>query len=110
MAQPVPSSLRLDIWLWRTRLFKTRGLAGRVIDKGRVRITRFGQTERTRKPHFSLQIGDIVTLPLGDRVMTLEVMGLGTRRGPAKEAQSLYLDMTQNSHAEDVTSNPAATS
>ena len=39
-------ALRIDVWLWRARFFKTRSLAARMIDDGRVRLTRGGQQNR----------------------------------------------------------------
>ena len=43
-------SLRLDVWLWRARFFKTRALSGAHIRKRGARITRNGLTRRVNKP------------------------------------------------------------
>ena len=42
-------TLRLDVWLWRTRFFKTRALSGTYIRKRGVRLTRNGQTRRVKE-------------------------------------------------------------
>jgi len=56
---------RLDVWLFRTRIFKTRSLATKMILGGKIRITRNGRTERTRKPGLILKPGQYVTFMRG---------------------------------------------
>jgi len=89
-------ALRVDIWLWRARFYKTRALAGTQIKKRGVRITRYGQTRRTDKPGATILIGDIVTFGRAPHIRTVEVLGYGERRGPASEAQMLYRDMGED--------------
>jgi len=81
---------RLDVWLYRTRLFKTRSLAAKNIQKGKIRITRHGKTQRTTKPHLLLRQGDGVTFMRGSKLVQVQMISAGTRRGPAPEAQGLY--------------------
>lgn len=81
---------RLDIWLFRTRLLKTRSLAARLISKGKIRLRRNGQMERIQKPHALIRPGDHVTFMRGAELISVEMVAAGTRRGPAKEAQTLY--------------------
>ena len=83
-------SVRLDIWLWRARFFKTRNLSARLIAKGKVRITRGPQVFRVRKPHSEVHIGDQLTFMAYDKLTRIEVLDIGERRGSAPEAQSLY--------------------
>lgn len=83
---------RLDIWLFRTRVFKTRSLATKMILSGKIRITRNGRTERIRKPGLILKPGEHVILMRSHKLMNIEMISAGTRRGPAAEAQSLYRD------------------
>jgi len=85
-------SCRLDVWLYRTRIFKTRSLATKMILAGKIRVTRNGRTVRTRKPGFHIKPGENVTFIRGQRLMHIEMLKAGTRRGPAPEAQSLYRD------------------
>jgi len=83
-------SQRLDIWLFRTRLVKSRSLAQNLVNKGKVRLTRNGQTLRIKKPHIHVNQGDILTFMRGRNLMNVEVLGMGDRRGPASEAQTFY--------------------
>ena len=82
----------MDRWLWHARLFKTRTLAGKVVAGQGARITRHGQTQRTDKPSFAVRVGDTIAFSKGERVMGIEILGSGARRGPAPEAQALYKD------------------
>ncbi|MEL6257974.1 MAG: RNA-binding S4 domain-containing protein [Pseudomonadota bacterium] len=85
-----PDSVRLDIWLWRARFFKTRGIAAAQISKRGARIGRSGQIRRIVKPAASVSVGDVLTFQTGSHIHIVEIQGLGVRRGPATEAQSLY--------------------
>lgn len=94
--------LRIDIWLWHARQFKTRSLATTTVSKGRMRLTSAGTTRRINKPATLVRAGDILTLPCNGRIVLLEILALGTRRGPAAEAQQLYRSVddvqTEESH------------
>jgi ribosome-associated heat shock protein Hsp15 len=81
--------LRLDKWLWYARLFKSRTLAAQQITQGGFRVNR----NLVRKSHHMVQAGDVVTFPKGPYVRVVEILALGTRRGPAPEAQALYEDL-----------------
>lgn len=91
----VPENLRLDVWLWRARFFKTRSLSAEQISKRGVRITRNGQTRKTTKPGASVCVGDIVTFGRSVHIKTVEIIAFGTRRGPAAEAVALYRDVRE---------------
>lgn len=81
--------LRLDKWLFFARLVKSRTLAQGLIAAGHVRINR----EKTDNPAKAIRVGDVLTLVLGRTVRVIEIRALGTRRGPAPEAQALYRDL-----------------
>ena len=83
--------LRLDKWLWQARFFKTRALAAQLIAKRRLRIN---QTIIT-KAHYRVRPGDVLTFPYGETVRVVRVLALGTRRGPASEAQALYEEVSE---------------
>lgn len=83
-------SLRLDKWLWHARFVKTRVLGADYAERGRVRLN--GQP--ALKAHQAIRIGDVLTLGFLPQVKVIQVLGLGERRGPASEAQALYLDIT----------------
>lgn len=82
-------TMRLDKWLFYARFFKTRALASALITKGRVRLN--GQ--RQSKPGHVIAPGDVLTFPMGTTARVIRVVAPGTRRGPASEAQTLYLDL-----------------
>ena len=81
---------RLDIWLFRTRLIKTRALAARLIRTGRVRITRNGTCERVLKPHKKVRPTDVITFMRERSLINIEVLSHPDRRGPAPEARTHY--------------------
>ena len=81
---------RADVWLWRARFFKTRTLAAKFVDEGRVRHTRAGQEGRLDKPARTIRIGDILVFAVGGRIVAIQVQSLGERRGPPAEARGLY--------------------
>jgi len=82
--------VRLDIWLWRARFIKTRAEAGRFIGKGKVRLERAGESRRITKSHFKVRAGDRVTFMRAETLIDVQVVELGTRRGPYSEAKDLY--------------------
>jgi ribosome-associated heat shock protein Hsp15 len=84
---------RIDVWLWRTRFFKTRSLASRFIDGGRIRLTRQGAESRIDKPSRALKAGDQLVFAIGGQPVAIRVLGFGERRGPPGEARALYAHM-----------------
>jgi ribosomal 50S subunit-recycling heat shock protein len=83
-------SCRADVWLWRARFFKTRSLAAKFLEAGRVRLTRAGLETRLDKPARPVKVGDRLVFALGGRLIDVRVEDLGERRGPATEARALY--------------------
>jgi ribosome-associated heat shock protein Hsp15 len=81
--------LRLDKWLWFARFVKTRSLATKLIVDGRMRVN----GAPTQKAHYTVKLGDVLTFPLGPHIRVIKVVALGSRRGPAPEAQALYEDL-----------------
>ena len=81
--------LRLDKWLWFARFVKTRSLASKLIVDGRMRVNGVP----TQKAHYTVKLGDVLTFPLGPHIRVIKVVALGSRRGPAPEAQALYEDL-----------------
>jgi ribosome-associated heat shock protein Hsp15 len=81
--------LRLDKWLWFARFVKTRSLATKLVVDGRMRIN----GAPTQKAHYTVKVGDVLTFPLGPHIRVIKVAALGSRRGPAPEAQALYEDL-----------------
>jgi ribosome-associated heat shock protein Hsp15 len=84
------ASCRADVWLWRARFFKTRSLAARFVEEGRVRMTRAGTESRLDKASRTLKPGDELVFALGGRLIAVRIEAVGERRGPASEARALY--------------------
>lgn len=84
-------TIRIDLWLWYARFYKTRSLAARAVKETRIRINRRVVT-KTSQP---VRVGDVLTFPKADEVQVIEVVRLGERRGPAPEARSLYRDLRE---------------
>jgi ribosome-associated heat shock protein Hsp15 len=87
------SGVRLDKWLWAARFFKTRSLASRACDLGRVKAG--GQPV---KPAREMRIGDSLEIKTEGGVFAVEVLLLSEIRGPAPVAQTLYRE-TEESRA-----------
>lgn len=82
--------VRVDIWLWRARFFKTRAIATDYVSRKGVRITKNGQTRKTDKAGQRVGPGDVLTFYKAKAIETVEIIDVGERRGPAAEAQTLY--------------------
>jgi ribosome-associated heat shock protein Hsp15 len=79
--------LRIDKWLWAARFFKTRSLAAKAVDGGRVRLNGEGA-----KPSRALKVGDELALRVGELEWVVEVKALSRQRGPAAQAALLYAE------------------
>ena len=82
--------IKLDLYLFYIRIFKSRNLATKFIISNRLRIS--GQV--TQKPHKLISIGDVLSLPIQDYVKILKVVDIPKRRGPFSEALNYYEDIT----------------
>jgi ribosome-associated heat shock protein Hsp15 len=89
----------VDKYLWFARFFKTRSLATKRANGGRIRIN----GNKINKSSDTVRIGDILTFAQGNEIRVIRVLNLGIRRGPAQEAQSLYEDMTPNEDTDEAT-------
>jgi len=78
-------SLRIDKFLWAARFFKTRALASRACDLGRIQSN--GQLA---KPAREVRVGDMLRVTNDGGDFEIEVLALSDVRGPASTAQTLY--------------------
>ena len=78
--------MRLDLYLNRIRLVKSRTLAQSLIETGYVRV----DGKRIEKASEQVREGSMIALPLQGRVRVLRVLLLPWRRGPATEARQCY--------------------
>ncbi len=79
------AGLRIDKWLWCARLFKTRSLASTAVSGGKVHVN----GERVR-PSRVVRPGDVLDVTVGFEAITVEVLAIPARRGPAPEARLCY--------------------
>jgi ribosome-associated heat shock protein Hsp15 len=79
------TSVRVDKWLWAARFFKTRSLAARACELGRIQSN--GQSA---KPAREVRIGDMLRIANDGGEFEIEVLQLSEIRGPASVAQTLY--------------------
>ena len=84
--------IRLDTWLWYTRFYKSRSLSSKAILNGKLRVN----SNKIIKPAFKVKINDVLTINHITMVRIIQVQSLGSRRGPASEAQQLYKDLSGN--------------
>ncbi|MFZ4165503.1 RNA-binding S4 domain-containing protein [Brevundimonas sp. NPDC058933] len=83
-------SCRIDLWLWRARLAKTRGVAAAMVERGAIRLTHHGVQTRLDKPSRNVHPGDDLLFAQGGRLIAVRVLQLGERRGPPEQARALY--------------------
>lgn len=88
---PMSEGVRLDKWLWAARFFKTRSLAVKAIDGGKVKLE--GQRGKPGKP---VQVGQHVEVRVGVQVFEITVQKLSDKRGPAKIARELYIESEES--------------
>jgi ribosome-associated heat shock protein Hsp15 len=81
------TSLRVDRWLWCTRLFKSRPLAAEAVSGGKVRVN--GQRV---KPAHPVRVGDQLEITRQGYAFECEVLKLLDRRGAAPLAQACYAE------------------
>ena len=86
--------VRIDRWLWASRLLKTRALAAEAVTGGRVHVN-----GRAVRPSKDVRPGDELEVTVGETRRTVIVRGTAERRGPASEAARLY-EETEASVAE----------
>lgn len=68
-----------------------------MVLKGKIRVTRNGRMERTKKPNALLRPGDEVLFMRGETLIHVEMLSPAHRRGPFSEAQTLYKALERNS-------------
>ena len=85
------SIVRADVWLWAARMYKTRSLAKQAIDGGKVELN-----GSACKPAKAVHIGDTLRLMRGNERIEVVVQALSDRRGPAVQAQALYVETPQS--------------
>jgi ribosome-associated heat shock protein Hsp15 len=85
------TGVRMDKWLWAARFFKTRSIATRACELGRVES--HGQPA---KPAREVKIGDLLRIKNDSGEFQVEVLALSDMRGPASVAQGLYRETDES--------------
>ena len=80
-------TLRVDRWLWCTRLYKSRSMAADAVAGGKVHVN-----ERRVKPAQAVRVGDQVSITRPGYAFICEVLKLPDRRGSAPLAQTCYAE------------------
>ena len=83
------ASIRVDKWLWYARFFKSRSLAAKLVQSRKLRIN----SVVVSKASATVKAGDVLTFAQGKNIRVIRIRDIGTRRGPAPEAQALYEDL-----------------
>jgi ribosome-associated heat shock protein Hsp15 len=88
------TGIRIDAWLWAARFFKTRTLAKKSCDLGRISSN--GQLAKAAR---EVRVGDMLRISNDGGDFEVEVLGLSDERGPASVAQSLYRETEASKEA-----------
>jgi ribosome-associated heat shock protein Hsp15 len=85
------TGVRMDKWLWAARFFKTRSLAARACELGRIEAN--GQPSKASR---EVRTGDLLKVRNDGGDFQVEVLGLSEMRGPAPVAQMLYRETDES--------------
>jgi len=91
-----PQTVRIDRWLWAARFYKSRTLATRACDGGKVDLNGHGV-----KAHKPVRPGDMIEFSTGDWRRKVKVLLLAEKRKPASGARLLYEDLSPPPPARD---------
>ena len=84
----------MDIWLWAARFFKTRALAKKACELGRVH-----SNKQPAKPAREVRVGDMLQVTTEAGEFEIQVLQLSEMRGPAAVAQKLYSEIEASREA-----------
>jgi ribosome-associated heat shock protein Hsp15 len=86
--------MRIDKWLWAARFFKTRALASKACDLGRIH-----SNSVEAKPARDVRVGDKLQIRNEGGEFQVEVLLLSEMRGPAAVAQTLFRESETSKEA-----------
>lgn len=89
--EPEREAVRLDLWLWAARFYKTRSLAKQAVETGKVEV----DGERA-KPARVLRGGESLRIERAGEFHEVAVLGLSDSRGRASVAQALYSESEES--------------
>jgi|SRR5947209_17239407 len=85
------TGVRVDKWLWAARFFKTRALAARACELGRIQAN-----HQPAKPAREVRVGDMLHIKTDGGDFTVEVLLVNEVRGPAPVAQTMYRETEES--------------
>jgi len=88
---PDKENVRLDKWLWAARFFKTRSIAAKAVNGGKVH-----HNQKRVKAARSIAVGDQLDITKGSLEFHITVLGISSVRRPAREAQLLYVESEES--------------
>jgi ribosome-associated heat shock protein Hsp15 len=88
--------VRLDIWLWAARFFKTRSLAKQAIEGGKIELN-----DAAGKAAKAVRVGDRLRIRRAEDTFVVEIAELSEQRGPAAKAQMLYRETAESRTARE---------
>ncbi|MDZ3830645.1 MAG: RNA-binding S4 domain-containing protein [Sphingopyxis sp.] len=80
-------SIRLDKLLWFLRFARSRSIAQAMVEAGHIRL----DGRRITRSSSAVHAGQVLVLPIGERIEVIRLLHIPLRRGPASEAQSCYV-------------------
>ena len=83
-------AIRLDLFLFYIRIFKSRNLASKFINSNRLRVSDMV----TQKPHKLISISDVITFSINNRIKVIEVTDIPVRRSSYVESLNYYKDIS----------------
>lgn len=89
-------SVRMDKWLWAARFFKTRALAAKACELGRVEARRGEMAWQVVKAARDVHVGEMLKVRTEGGEFSIEVLGVSEVRGPASVAQGLYRETEES--------------
>jgi ribosome-associated heat shock protein Hsp15 len=90
------AGVRLDLWLWAARFFRTRSLAKQAIETGKVEVD--GQRAKAAR---NVRVGDAMKVVRGDETFVIEVTATSAKRGSAVIARTLYRESDESRSARE---------
>jgi ribosome-associated heat shock protein Hsp15 len=88
------TGVRIDKWLWAARFFKTRALASKACDLGRIQ-----SNGADAKPAREVRVGDRLTVRNEGGLFEIDILALSEVRGPAAQAQALFRETEESAAA-----------
>jgi ribosome-associated heat shock protein Hsp15 len=88
--------MRLDRLMWFLRFVRSRSRATALVREGRLRLN----GNRVLQPNRIVRPGDVLTIPLGRTVRLVRILAIPTRRGPASQAVSHYVNLDPSLESE----------